>query len=411
VKRHSDNSIIPKIILILCSLSILSIILLFLRPQENVRTKKKRPKSNEKLFSQVIKASIPSILKLWEEGDRSFPEKGVQCHDEIDHQKEVGLSYYQCNPHFWQCYWQSGTTHFPALEIDLYGQTFHVVARPSFNAIAEYSPSPRFYDLFKRASSDTDLNYGYIVELAVKEIPGLFQRMILTDTCRDTYLPQRIYGYSRSNERQDEGFIWDNFGRDLFIDKFYVTNRQLNEWMILKGESSKVEPDRKKWPLPALISKKEQIEYCSFYGKRLLEAKIFDAAAMSPTEIKNPTPDNINRPDTPWQRDLSKTFLGVARINPDYQLTPLDCELAEVKGCEIKYFSTDSVTWMGFHYPLGFYPESVENFIEPSKNLKLSSHLLDPSSSWHQLGKLSEWKSTERDPLPVAFRCYEEVTL
>jgi hypothetical protein len=255
------------------------------------------------------------------------------------------------------------------------------------------------------------LNSGYIVEMAVKEIPGLFQRMILTDTCRDTYLPQRIYGYARTEDKREEGFLWDNFDRDLFIDKFYVTNRQVNEWRILKGEPSKVEPDRKKWPLPAILTKEEQIDYCLYYGKRLLEAKIFDAATMSPTEIKNTTPDFIERPDTPWQRDLSKTFLGIARINPDYQLTPLDCELAQVKGCEEKHFTTDSVTWMGFHYPLGFYPESLQNFVEPLKNLKLSSIFLEPSSPWHQLGKLSEWKIKNPDHPPVAFRCYEEVSL
>jgi len=380
-----------------------------LRPQDNLRIKVKRPKSNEKLFSQVIEASKPAILKLWEEGDRYFPKNGTRCDMEIQHDKSVGLSYYQCNPHFWQCFWQSGTKEYPTLEIDLYGQTFHVVARPSFDVISAYSPYPRYSSLYKRSHSGFNLNYGYVVEMEVKEIPGMFQRIILADTCRDTYLPQRIYGYGRPEDKRDDGFVWDNFGRHIFVDKFYVTNRQANEWRILSGDSLKVEADRKKWPKPALLTKKEQISYCAFYGKRLLEAKIFDAAAMSPTDLKNQTPEKIDRPDTPWQRDLSKTFLGIARINPDYQLTPLDCELAQVKGCEEKYFSTDSVTWMGFHYPLGFYPESLQNFIEPSKNLKMSSRFQEPSSRLHQLGNLSEWKSSIDDQLPVAFRCYEEV--
>ena len=359
----------------------------------------------------MIEASTPSILKLWTEGDRFFPSNGTSCDFEIMHEKNVGLTYYQCNPHFWECFWQGGVIDYPSLEVELYGQKFHVIARPSFSAIPEYSPNPRYTSLYKRTMTGLNINYGYLVDMAVKEVPGLNQRIILTDTCRDTYLPQRIYGYGVPQDKSDEGFIWDNFGRNLFIDKFYVTNRQVNEWRILSGQSLKVELDRKKWPKPALLSLSEQIEYCTFYGKRLLEAKIFDAAVMSPLELKNSTPDKVDRSETPWQRDISKTFLGVSRINQDYQLTPLDCELAQVKGCEARYFTTDSVTWMGFHYPLGFYPESFQNFIEPSKNLKMSSRFYEPSSHWHELGNLTTWNFQIKNSLEVAFRCYEEVSL
>src|SRR5690606_26664695 len=132
---------------------------------------------------------------------------------------------------------------------------------------------------------------------------------------------------------------------------------------------------------------KDQRRYCAFFGKRLLEAKLFDAATMAPSDPKNPTPDRVIRPETPWQRDHSKSFLGMARINPDYQLTPLDCQLAQVKGCDPKLYTTDSSTWMGINYALGFYPEAFNNFLAPSDNLKLSSRLLPPSSEWHVLGK------------------------
>jgi hypothetical protein len=222
-------------------------------------------------------------------------------------------------------------------------------------------------------------------------------------------LPQRIYGYGKVRDSKENDFVWDNFNRNIFIDRFYVTNRQVNEWRILNGESGKLELDRTKWPLPALISLNEQRSYCHFYGKRLLEAKLFDAASMSPSDIKNTLPDRVFRPDTPWQRDIGKSFLGTARVNPDYQLTPLDCQLAQVKGCPENHFSNDSATWMGFNYSLGFYPESLQNFIEPSKNLKLSSKFLPASSEWHELGKLSEWKGMQSEAMPVAFRCYEEV--
>lgn len=380
-----------------------------MRPRPEIRARAKRPESPGKLFTQVIEAAQPKILKLWEEGDLFFPKGGTKCDAEISHEKFVGRSYYQCNPHFWQCYWQGGVKENPSIEIDLFGQTFHVKARPVFDPIPFYSTQPRYYELFKRKSPDLNLTYGYKIEIEVQEISGKTQPMILADSCRDTYLPQRIYGYSKPKDKRDKGFLWDNFDRNIFIDRFYVSNRQVNEWRALTGEFHKMEPDRKKWPKPAFLNSKDQKAYCSYFGKRLLEAKLFDAATMSPSDLKNPLPDTVYRPDTPWQRDISKTFLGVARINPDYQLTPLDCQLAEVQGCLEKYFTTDSATWMGMNFALGFYPEALQNFIEPDKNLKKSSRFYAPASPWHELGILSEWDGTQAENLPVAFRCYEEV--
>jgi hypothetical protein len=409
VKRHSYSSIIPKIIVILGSLSVLGIILLFFRQRPFSLIKREKPQSREKLFTQVIEAARPQILKLWEEGDTFFPKEGVNCPDEIQHEKTLGRSYYQCNPHFWQCFWQGGVRSLPSLEIDLFGQTFHVVAKARFPAISEISAQERFYQLWKRDSRGLDLHYGYQVELEVEEIMGLSQPLILSDSCRDTYLPERIYGYGQTKDDRNEGFIWDNFDRDLFIDKYYVTNRQVNEWLLLQGKGEKIEKDRTKWPWPAFLSLKEQKEYCRFYGKRLLEAKLFDAATMTPSDTKNPMPEKVWRPQTPWQRDLSKSFLGMARINPDFQLTPLDCQLAQVQGCVLRHFSTDSATWMGMHYALGFYPESLENFIEPRKNLKLSSRFHSAASVVHELGALSEWDGEQTSEFKVAFRCYEEV--
>jgi hypothetical protein len=370
----------------------------------------KRPETPTKLFTQVIEAARPAILKLWEQGDLFFPKDGTQCSDEIQHEKNIGRSYYQCNPHFWQCFWMSGVKENPFLKVELYGQKFRLRAKNNFKSIPAFSKSPRYYDLFKRESAGIDLNYGYIVEIEVQEIPGLTQTMILSDSCRDTFLPERIYGHLKEKDANDNGFLWDNFNRNIFIDRFYVTNRQINEWRILTGHEDKVEKNRKNWPKPSFISLSEQKSYCEFYGKRLLEAKLFDAASMSPSDLKNPLPEKIYRPDTPWQRDMNKSFLGMARINPDYQLTPLDCQLAQVQGCAEKYFTTDSATWMGFHFSLGFFSESLNNFINPKNNIKLSSRFYSPASSWHELGLFSEWSGIQSESLPVAFRCYEEVS-
>jgi hypothetical protein len=252
-----------------------------------------------------------------------------------------------------------------------------------------------------------NLHYGVLVKLEVEEIPGMSWPILLTDSCRDVYLPERVYNYGPKGS----DFRWDNIDRKIFIDKFYVTNQQVNDWKVLTGRGDTIIKDRNRWPEPAFINKSEQIKFCSFWGKRLLEAKLLDAASMTPSDLNNPRPERILKAQTPWQRDLSKTFLGMSRVNPDYQLTPLDCQLAEVDGCPKKHLNTDSATWMGINFTLGYSPESLHNFIYPDKNLKMSSHFLPASSKWHELGLRSKWNGIQGEDgfNNIAFRCYEEV--
>src|SRR5665647_1199853 len=223
--RDSNTSIIPKIILILGTLSILGIIVLFFRPRPVAKKFQKPPISSEKLFSQVILASSDEVLRLWEDGDRFISKEGLQCPGEITFQTTVGRSFYQCQPHFWQCYWEKGVIADPSIKLDMFGQTYHVRARASFSSIPAYSEANRFYELF-HTTTVSPLRYGMLIELEVAELPGYSQRMILTDTCRDSFLPERIYAYGTANKKsRDEGFIWDNFDRKIFLDRFYVTNQ------------------------------------------------------------------------------------------------------------------------------------------------------------------------------------------
>ena len=407
-----NSPIVPKIILLLGLLSILAILALFFRPQSSRLGRVKRPENTQALFAQVIQLAMPKIQKLWTEGDQLIKKDSLQCPDEILFDKRVGRSYYQCQPHLWQCYWSGGLNGAGAITVDLFGETFHVRAKKSFNPIKEYSAEKRFYEIIKGPYQEMNFHYGVIVELILDEVPDMSWPIILTDTCRDVYLPQRIYGYGKIDpKKNDQGFLWDNFDRHIFIDKFYVTNQMVNEWKVVNGRAREVITDRSQWSRPALLIGSEQKSYCSFWGKRVMEAHLFDAASMTPGDLKNPLAERVPRPQTPWQRDLSKTFLGMSRINPDYQLTPLDCQLAQVQGCNEKYFSTDSVTWMGMNFSLGFYPEALVNTIEPVKNLKASSQFHPPQSEVHELGVLSQWDEQRQTEIPVAFRCYEEVSL
>ncbi len=365
------------------------------------------PKTDEELFSRIIQNSLPMITKIWEEGIQNFPELSLNCPNEVNSITNVGEGYFQCQPHFWQCYWEGGVKRDSSLTIKYLDKKYHVKASPVFEPITEFSNSKRFYKREKIISEGIKIKSALIVELVVEEIPGFSQRLALFDTCRDVYLPQRVYLYGNKSGQKKE--TWNNLHRKIFIDKFYVSNQQVNEWRILSSQRDKIILDKNLWHRPALLNLDEQIKYCSFWGKRVLEAKLLDAASMTPTEINNPSSEATLRPQTFWQRDIGKTFLGTARINPDFELTPLDCQLVEVKGCEEQFFKSDSASWMGVNYSLGFYPESLMNMFEPDQNLKLSSKFLPPSSEFHEIGKRTYWDGYQKEQLPVAFRCYEEV--
>jgi hypothetical protein len=406
VKSFSSSSI-PKILGIFALLSSLVIFLLFFSPRQPSISVGQLSQNEQELFNRIIAKGMPEVKKLWEQGKLLFPKHKFECPEEVVHKKNVGVSYYQCQPHFWQCYWTQGILEKPEIPVKIDEVTYHLQAMPSFAPQEIFSKRNRYYQIERLNSSELSTKFGMKIELKVKEIENLTQISILFDTCRDTYLPQRVYPYGHQSDEDKEE--WDNFYRHIFVDKFYVSNEKVNQWRLLTSKSELVIKDREKWFMPAILDLNEQIQYCSFWGKRLMEAKIFDAASMTPGDMNNPESNYLLRPHTFWQRDIKKTFLYLMRENPDYELTPLDCDLVQVAGCKESYFSTDSSTWIGMNYSQGFYAESLWNSISPDKNLKPSSRDLSASSLLHELGKKSTWDGTQKEDRPVAFRCYEEV--
>ncbi len=107
-----------------------------------------------KLFTQVITSSLPEIRKIWEQGDRYLGNEGINCPKEFAFDAGVGRSFYQCQPHFWQCYWEGKIVGNPLIKIEMFGQTFHVSAKASFEAIPFYSDEPRLISHCRIASAD-----------------------------------------------------------------------------------------------------------------------------------------------------------------------------------------------------------------------------------------------------------------
>lgn len=253
--------------------------------------------------------------------------------------------------------------------------------------------------LVLRQGAGINSRSGYLTEIEIPQL-NLKQKVFLANTCHEMYLPERTYAYGEVLDSRDKGVLWDNAGRRIFIDKFYVAEGDVSEWRNYNGDDfTTVTP----WK-PAKLLLQDQKNFCAFHGKKRLTAHFFDASQMTPADLSIKYPDMIVRPDTPWQRDYQRTFLAEAK-NEEFKLSKRDCSLAQVLGCEENFFMTDSVSWSGVSYGLGFEEEVFDNPFDDELDLKKSSRLLPAASSWHKLGRRS--KSSENTP--YAFRCYREI--
>jgi hypothetical protein len=205
-------------------------------------------------------------------------------------------------------------------------------------------------------------------------------------------------------------YRFDTFNRHIYFDQHLVTNSEINEWIIFdKGASTKgLKPVflGNDLFLPAdNLSLNQMQNYCSFKGKHLMSAQVYDAATFL-TQDRNRSPYY-------WSKKSNE-----ANIN---------CELIFSKEClAAKKWKINSTppTWAGLYDSLGGLPEVVRNPIDPESNLKASSYYLSKNSPWHRLGFRAHWDGLEHsqrnfnfkgidfansaDNLRVGFRCMRE---
>lgn len=374
MKRDSSDLSISKIYIFLLIVGMVGTFLLLIYPRLNLRVV--NSPDNSDLINQALLESVPLIKSIWLNPANHVD--AVKC----ALPKNVGMSYLECNPEGWQCVWDN----IDQVKLVLGGNTYHIKAAGKLEFV-------------KRQVQGINESTGYIGEIEIVEL-NKKQKIFLSRTCHEVYLPERTYAYGEVKDLRDPGFLWDNAGRKLFIDKFYVSEREVVEWRNYLGQNMETKTPWK----PAKLKNNEQEEFCQFHGKNVLMAHFFDATQMTPLDQKIKFPDMVIRPDTPWQRDYHRTFLNESR-NPEYQLNPRDCSLAEVKGCPESYFMTDSVSWSGVAFGLGFEEERFFNPIDPDLELKKSSHFEVASSPWHKLGR----RGKASDEASYSFRCFREI--
>lgn len=343
--------------------------------------------------------------------ESAFQSKKWKC-DELPSHATISNGYLQCNPHYLECWARGLTGQKNSVSVALDGKTYEIELAANFPAIPEYASGPRHTRWVTRNELENPIVpwSGVMIELRVKELEGSW-RMILEDTCRMKELPVRRYSYGPRPDRHEhvKEMDWDNDGRKIFIDKFLVSRSDINHWLLAsKRTDVGFEKEKKNWPLPSTsLSPEQQTHYCAWLGKRRMEAHLWDAATMMPSNIERPFPEFIVKSWLPWTRDRRGSFFDQALLSADWMPTKQNCNQAYVKECAKLFpytpYSSDNVSWMGIYHVLGGTPERFRNPVESELDLKASSFNLSASDPLHQLGRRISTKETE-----AGFRCFRE---
>lgn len=377
---------VTKIFFIIALVIALFFILVWLKGFFNKADKKAQMPARYYLEALLEGAKI--IQKKYEKADFDFSLAELQqnCGDRLKNVEKIDRNFLKCNPDFLQCYF----SHKNGLNIK--------TARGEFNVFLSKYTNNLFYKIISKTESAGSFIPGFGIELllSVKEEQNLKLKIILENTCSDTFLPRRKYAYGEGTK--PEILEWDNLDANIFIDKYLVSNRDVLEWKnFSKRDDIKLGTEESYLPNVSLSTELKN-EYCLFRGKKLLQAHIFDAGSFVPYDLTNETPDKIKRTTYFWTKD-NLTPLPIPTKESCKNLYSLECIL--ITGFD-PYYSNPS--WMGMNTTLGGPIEEFNNILEPEKNIKLSSSNF---SYKHKFQKLSVRGSSDLYD-KKAFRCMSQ---
>ena len=232
---------------------------------------------------------------------------------------------------------------------------------------------------YKTLSLKLDNRFNPIVSLSSGE--AIFH-IKLFNSCRDVYLPQKFY----SAGVKGKDHLWDNFDQNVYIDKNYISNREVKLW-------NKKEIGADYIPNTSL-DLDDKRKYCSSIGKQLLESRYLDAASFFPENKER----FFYKHPYPWTKERS--------LKKD-SILKRDCSNIYSKECEsirpYQFFEPISLTWMGIANALGAYPEIVLNKFDKDLNRVPSSFYYEWNHKYHQVG--FRIKNDDQNENSGAFRC------
>lgn len=401
----SDKRTIVFVIITLSS--VLVACLLFIKWRQNV------PTINEKWNAHTSRVFIDFAKRsgqMWQEG-RSLEQKSEA--EKICLKKWEGKnfdeSFLQCNPEYFSCLMENSPV-FESKNVKIKKN------EKEFEMLLNKNP----------LNSEGGVEYLFVFDVESDGVKA--QRpLYLLDTCKETYLPQRLYGMN--SREQNKVWEWDNFNRHFFIDRHQVTFAEVERWVKQFNKSIKI-PKGGPFEPATFLTKKEMHEYCYDLGKEVMSAMVYDAAVFHPGDYENPRSPFLNRSRFPWSRSNLQSFIFKKWKEKNKAMTKEECEKVYAKECwaitPFKHHSTLSNSWTGIYDVMGGVFEYVNNAIDPSKNLILSSQFFSILSRVHEVGIRGHWAGEhfdfsqfdfgkykseidDQNDLPVAFRCMRRV--
>lgn len=346
--------------------------------------------NKKKTLEYLVLASL-KLKKVWKEGFSDDLNEGQfsKCKIRLKSLKNVDSSYFRCNANFMECFLDQVKGRIKLKNKD--GSIESVLAKK-----IKINGSEKFGKVVTRWNERGVFvpNYANAINLSLNDSD---LTILLEDSCKEVFLPERVYSYVRDDSQGS--LRWDNFDQNIFLDKFQVTFREVLEWKKSINIKFKmpdlVDPSESAYGL----TKGEMRNYCSFKGKQLLQAHIWDAATYLPQDYENVRPKKIRRNPYPWTRKKRNAFLWKSRNFSDFVFEKKFCNLVFTSDClglaPFKKHSINSSSWIGLFQVLGGIPETMFNPIQNDKNLSLSSFYFPADSVWHQLGKRAHWDGSD----------------
>lgn len=396
-----------KVFVIITLSSVLIVCLLLIKWRQNV------PTINERWTAHSSKAFIEFAKKadqMWREG-RSLEQKSEAqklCLKQWEG-KNYDESFLQCNPEYFSCLMgEMASFELNKVKIKKSKKDFKMLANK---------------DLL---NSEGGVEYLFIFDVEY-EGQKIERPLYLLDTCKETYLPQRLYGMN--SREQAKVWEWDNFNRHFFIDRHQVTIAEVKRWKKYFNKNIKI-PKGDDFQAATFLTKNQMHEYCFDYGKEVLTSMVYDAAVFHPGDYDNPRSPFLNRSRFPWSRSNIQSFIFKKWKNRSKLMNKEECQKVYSKECSAvtpyKHHSTLSNSWTGIYDVMGGVFEYVNNTIDPKKNLILSSQFFSILSRVHEVGIRGYWTGDffdfsqfdfgkyredieDQNDLPVAFRCMRRV--
>ena len=349
------------------------------------------------------------LAQIWRKPTR-FVEKvdiDKNCTSTLGQTYLAGEDFYSCHPDVMNCLLQQAELK-STLTMSFLHENFRVSIRPLKVYAHPYKKKKVFYRVVSKtlrtlpAIAHTHVAYAFPLEISYGN-QKLQLNLALPPDCHQVYLPEGVYAYGAINTRQKnygESLIWSNKGRRLYLDSYPVSVRQINEWAALNNFKNLISDSSEYFPSLSL-NLTQMKKFCEFYGKKLMEAHIYDAATFLWDDHDKAKLTDLLLPRSPHHWDQRE-----AKI--------LTCDRVLSKECvndfKLLYYHRYSPTWAGLYNVLGGYMEAMNNPYHSDFNLKASSFYFKRDSFWHQLGRRAMWTGEGHDQQHFEWRDVKSLT-